>query len=94
MANIAASKSISPTNWTVASAKAKFSELIERAQSHGPQTIARRGRIAAVLISAAEWERKKQHSGTLADFFAKSPLNKSGLKIRRRSKMDNRTIRL
>ena len=32
--------------WTVAEAKAKFSEVIERAQSGGPQTITRNGRTA------------------------------------------------
>ena len=35
-------------NWTVAEAKAKFSEIIERAMSEGPQTITRNGRTAAV----------------------------------------------
>jgi prevent-host-death family protein len=94
MANSTERRSASSSDWTVASAKAKFSELVDRAQSHGPQTIARRGRIAAVVVSVAEWERKKQRSGTLADFFAKSPLNKSGLKIRSRPKTDNRTIQL
>ena len=30
-------------SWTVAEAKAKFSEIIERAMAEGPQTITRRG---------------------------------------------------
>jgi prevent-host-death family protein len=85
-------KPAKPADWTIASAKAKFSELVERAQSHGPQTIARRGRITVVLVSATEWERKKKRSGTLADFFAKSPLGKSGLKVRRRTKSGPRAV--
>ena len=70
-------------SWTVAEAKAKFSELIERALSEGPQTITRKGRRAAVIVGAEEWERKTQRVGTLAEFFAASPLRESGLKVRR-----------
>ena len=69
--------------WTVAEAKAKLSEVIEHAQKHGPQTITRNGRRAAVVVGAEEWERKTQRRGTLADFFAASPLRGSGLKVRR-----------
>ena len=70
--------------WTVASAKAKLSEVIERAQTRGPQMITRRGRKAAVVVSADEWERKTKRVGTLADFFAASPLRGSGVALRRR----------
>ena len=70
-------------NWTVAEAKAKFSEVIERAMSEGPQTITRKGRMAAVIVGAEEWERKTHRAGNLAEFFAASPLRGSGLKIRR-----------
>jgi prevent-host-death family protein len=70
-------------SWTVAEAKAKFSEIIERATSEGPQTITRRGRTAAVVVAAEEWQRKTKRVGNLAEFFAESPLRESGLKIRR-----------
>jgi prevent-host-death family protein len=69
--------------WTVAEAKAKLSELINRAQSRGPQTITRNGHAAAVLVSAEEWERKTKRNGNLAEFFAASPLRDSGLVIER-----------
>jgi prevent-host-death family protein len=69
--------------WTVAQAKAKLSEVIENAQTHGPQTITRNGRRTAVIVAADEWERKTRRSGTLADFFAASPLRGSGLTARR-----------
>jgi prevent-host-death family protein len=72
-------------NWTVAEAKAKFSEVIDRAMSEGPQTITRKGRKAAVIVGADEWERKTRRAGTLAEFFAASPLRGSSLKIRRKS---------
>jgi prevent-host-death family protein len=67
--------------WTVAEAEAKFSQVIEEAQTHGPQTVTRDGRSAVVVVSAEEWERKTKRKGTLADFFASSPLRDSGLEI-------------
>jgi len=70
-------------NWTVAQAKAKFSEVIDRAHSEGPQTVTRNGRNAVVIVDAEEWQRKTKRVGTLADFFASSPLRGSGLKLRR-----------
>ena len=72
-------------NWTVAEAKAKFSEIIDRAMSEGPQTITRKGRTAAVVVGAEEWERKTKRAGNLAEFFAGSPLRGSGLQVRRRN---------
>ena len=75
---------MSPRNWTVAEAKARFSELIEEAQSKGPQTITRHGRTTAVVVSAKEWEKKSKRTSNLAEFFAGSPLRESGLDIKRR----------
>lgn len=69
--------------WTVAEAKAKLSEVIERAREEGPQTVTRHGRAAAVVVSPEEWERKTKRIGSLADFFAASPLRGARLKIKR-----------
>ena len=69
--------------WTVAEAKAKFSEVLDRAVSDGPQTITRNGKTTAVIVSAEEWARRAKREGTLADFFANSPLRDSGLEIER-----------
>jgi prevent-host-death family protein len=74
----------SQTHWTVAQAKAKFSEVIERAMSEGPQTVTRKGRTAVVVVDAGEWQRKTKRVGTLAEFFARSPLRGSSLKLPRR----------
>ena len=68
---------MSSGRWTVAEAKAKFSEVIERAHANGPQTITRHGRTTAVVVSAEEWERKSRRKGNLAEFFADSPLRRS-----------------
>lgn len=69
--------------WTVAQAKAKLSQVIDRAQSEGPQTITRNGRTAVVLVSFEEWERKTKRTGNLAEFFAASPLRGSELSVER-----------
>src|ERR1700736_5421939 len=69
--------------WAVAEAKARFSELIDRALADGPQTITRKGRKAVVVVAAEEWQRKTKRKGNLAEFFAASPLRGSGLKLRR-----------
>jgi prevent-host-death family protein len=70
--------------WTVAEAKAKFSEVVDKAKANGPQTITENGRTAVVVVSAEEWERKTRSSGNLAEFFAESPLRGSGLKAPRK----------
>jgi len=71
--------------WTLATAKAHFSELVERARSRGPQTVTKNGKVAVVVVDAQEWERKTHRADTLAEFFASSPLRGSGLTAERRS---------
>ncbi|MGH2412055.1 MAG: type II toxin-antitoxin system Phd/YefM family antitoxin [Chloroflexota bacterium] len=70
---------MSVATWTVTTAKAKFSEVMNRARADGPQTITRKGRPAVVIVAAAEWDRKTKRAGTLAEWFAASPLRGSGL---------------
>ncbi len=77
----------------MAEAKARFSELIDRALADGPQTITRKGKNAVVVVSDEEWQRKTKRKGNLAEFFAASPLRGSGLKIKR-SKDGPREIEL
>ena len=69
---------MSTQTWTVADAKAKFSEVLEKAETEGPQRITRHGRTAAIVVAAKEWRRKANRKGNLAEFFAASPLR--GLK--------------
>jgi prevent-host-death family protein len=69
--------------WAVAEAKARFSEVIDRALADGPQTITRKGQRAVIVVSVEEWQRKTKRKGNLAEFFAASPLRGSDLKIKR-----------
>jgi prevent-host-death family protein len=75
---------MSTQTWTVAEAKAKFSEVVDRARVSGPQTITKNGRSAVVVVSAEEWERKTRRAGNLAAFFAESTLRGSRLKTPRK----------
>lgn len=73
---------MSTHTWTVAEAKAKLSEVLDKAQSEGPQTITRHGRTTAMVVAAEEWKRKANRKGNLAEFFAASPLRGAGIKPR------------
>lgn len=68
--------------WTLASAKAKLSEVVERAQ-HNPQMITRNGKPSAVIVSADEWARKTARRGSLAEFLLASPLRGAELDLTR-----------
>jgi prevent-host-death family protein len=69
-------------HWTVADAKARLSEVIERAQTD-PQIITRHGKPSAVIVSAEEWARKTVRKGTLAEFLMTSPLRDPDLDLER-----------
>lgn len=69
--------------WSVAEAKAKFSELVERARSDGPQHVTRNGRDAVVVVSAEEWAKRKREPKTILEYLENSPLKGSGLVIER-----------
>lgn len=61
-------------NWQLQEAKARFSELVKRAQDEGPQDITVHGKAVAVLMSRAEYERMKPKPN-LVDFMRASPLH-------------------
>ena len=67
--------------WGLAEAKAKLSEVIDKALTEGPQRISRRGKDTVVLVTEAAWESRGVRRENLADFLARSPLRGSGLKI-------------
>jgi prevent-host-death family protein len=72
--------------WGVAEAKAKFSEVIDKAQKKGPQEITKNGRPVAVVVSVEEWKAEygtDAPKGSMAEFFQRSPLRGSGIKIGR-----------
>jgi len=53
-----------PARWLLHDAKARFSELVRRVKSEGPQHVTIHGRDTVVVISAEEFRRLKgQGSG-------------------------------
>ena len=69
--------------WSLAEAKSRLSEVIRQAERKGPQTVTRHGRTAAVVVAAEDWKRRQKRKVNLAEFFARSPLRGSGIKIER-----------
>lgn len=71
--------------WSVADAKARLSEVVERATQSGPQTITRHGKPAVVVVAVEEWERRTRKVTNLAEFFGKSPLRGVDIEYDRRA---------
>ena len=46
-----------PNHWSLHDAKARFSELVRRVRSDGPQHVTFHGRDEVVVVSAAEFHR-------------------------------------
>jgi len=64
--------------WQVQQAKTRFSELIEDAQTKGPQIITKHGTETAVVLSIAEFKAWKKQDATagkpsLAEFLLSQP---------------------
>jgi prevent-host-death family protein len=82
MANTRTPRAPPGGTWTLAGAKARLSEVVDRAQK-GPQTITRNGKPSAVVVSSEEWARKTVRKGTLAEFLLASPLRGADLELER-----------
>lgn len=79
----------SAKRWTLQDAKNRFSELVRRVLTEGPQTVTR-GRPGAgksqdtvVVLSAADYQRLVGRQGSLLAFLQRSPLADVELKIDR-----------
>ena len=61
------------TAWKLEDAKNRFSEVVRRAASEGPQFVTKHGREAAVVMGVEEYRRLTQPVDLL-DFLSGSPL--------------------
>lgn len=61
-------------SWQLQEAKNKFSQVVDEAQSKGPQTITRHGKEVAIVLSASEYYKLTASKIKLSDFFSQSPL--------------------
>ena len=61
-------------NWQIQQAKARFSEMVDRALKEGPQTVTRHGKAVAVLVPAEEYRRLRTGGKSLKALLAAAPL--------------------
>ena len=71
--------------WQLQEAKNRFSELVEKAQRHGPQIVTRRGAEAAVVLSYADYQKltRKRSVRTLIHVLLDAPKVPGGLRTER-----------
>ncbi len=75
------------TRWQLQTAKARFSEVVRKAQAEGPQYVTRQGKDAVVILPAEDFERltaRAQQPQSLVKFFAESPLAGAKLDLERK----------
>ena len=60
--------------WQLQEAKNRFSEVVNKAVSGGPQVITKHGTETVVVISYEKYQRLKQSGTSLSEFFRSSPL--------------------
>ena len=59
--------------WQLQEAKARFSELVQKAVDEGPQTVTRRGKPAVVVLAAEQFELMKKRQISLKDLLQAAP---------------------
>ena len=59
--------------WQVHEAKARFSELVQKAIEEGPQTVTRRGKASVVVLSAEQYELMQKRQIDLKDLLRAVP---------------------
>lgn len=60
--------------WQIQEAKAKLSEVIQKAVNYGPQEISVRGKITAVVLSAKQYIDLTSPKSSFIQFLQNSPL--------------------
>ena len=56
-------------SWQLQDAKNHFSEVVEEALTHGPQTVTRHGREVVVVLSIEDYRRMQKPQNSLLEFF-------------------------
>jgi len=71
------------TTWQIQEAKNKFSELIDKTLSEGPQMVTKHGTEVAVVMPIDQFRKLTAPKQRLGDFLLDSPLRSSELIIER-----------
>jgi prevent-host-death family protein len=69
--------------WQLQDAKNKFSKLVEKAQSEGPQFVTKHGKESVVVISMEEYQKMVKPKSNLYQFIQASPLSETSIIIER-----------
>jgi prevent-host-death family protein len=69
--------------WQLQTAKQKFSELVDRALTEGPQVVTRRGREVVVIVGIDEYQRLRRHKRDFKQFLLEGPPYFDDLEIER-----------
>ena len=67
--------------WSIAEAKARFSEVVRRAERDGPQAVTRHGGVTVYVVSAAEFDLRGSDGPDLADVMRRCPHPEIGLEL-------------
>lgn len=59
--------------WQIQEAKTHFSEVIEEANSNGPQVITRHGSERAIILSVADYRTLTAHKPNLREYLLGGP---------------------
>jgi prevent-host-death family protein len=59
--------------WPLQDAKARFSEVVKRAATEGPQMVTCRGVETAVVVSVADYRRWQAERPSLVDYLLSGP---------------------
>ena len=59
--------------WQLQEAKAKFSELFQKALDEGPQTVTRHGKDAVVMLSAEAYRKLQEGKPSLKEVLMSGP---------------------
>jgi antitoxin Phd len=69
--------------WQLQTAKQKFSELVDRALSEGPQVVTRRGREVVVVVGIDEYRRLRGRKRDFKRLLLEGPPYFEDLEIKR-----------
>jgi prevent-host-death family protein len=59
--------------WQLQEAKAKFSQVVQKALDEGPQTVTRHGKEVAVLLSAEDYRKLQARRPSLLEVLMSGP---------------------
>ena len=83
-------------SWALQDAKARFSEVVERASQEGPQTVTKHGRETVVIVASEQFRLLTRREGhdDLVSFLRESPLSDLDARWLERDGDEGREVKL